>query len=479
MKNYKSESGFSLVEMAIVMAILGVVFAGYMVGFGSFYHSANLKESKAHEVNIKKQILKFGEINGYLPCPDTDGDGKEDRNGALCKKTYGEVPYLDIGLKVSDVEDGWGNPIRYAVNTDTKDPALICDKRSSASMFCNQGAATNTPWFDLDTPPTAEKLGTGNYVVCNKTASSCSTSVAASKLETDTAVVVLVAYNEDGAKTIASMPGCGGIPSQNVDNCNTDNVYHQREISVDEDNFFDDVVTTISGYEVKASLISKTISWNSFESSAPPPYSLEATYTNFDISSQEYKTDKKQIETKDDDVILVNRNVSESLDLGKGNDYIAIGNNLESGAVLNTGDGDDSVYIVNLMQSAVNLGDGNDKFVLGTNLTTNLNAGNGNDKVWIQGNINRGSDLNLGSGDDVLWVGNTDDLASGNIYRYIDGGAGTDILVLENVKSMADFRLKTTPLIQSLFPDNFEYIVFADDGTGHRDYCTYTVDCFK
>ena len=176
MKINLKQTGFSLVEMAIVMAILGLVFAGYMVGFGSFHHSAKLKESQSHEANIKKQVLTFGTVNSFLPCPDTDGDGAENRiakTGSLgtfdaCVATVGTVPYLDVGLKAADVEDGWGNPIRYAVNRQTTDAEFICNKASSASMFCNAGASTNTYWFDLTTtPPTAADPGTGNYYVCN------------------------------------------------------------------------------------------------------------------------------------------------------------------------------------------------------------------------------------------------------------------------------------------------------------------------
>jgi prepilin-type N-terminal cleavage/methylation domain-containing protein len=480
MKNNRNQSGFSLVEMAIVTAILGIVFAGYMVGFGSFHHSSSMKLSQSNQTNIKKQILNFGMINKYLPCPDTNGDGLENRPAfvsgtfQVCDLVLGTVPYLDIGLEKEDVDDGWGNPIRYAVNTETVNASSICDNTKAASMFCNAGSASGIFWFNIiDTPPTAVERGVGNYYVCNKSAVNCSTTATYSELETDTAVIVLVAYNDDGATTINSMPGCSGIPAQNVDNCNADNVYHQRGITLDDAHFFDDVVTSISGYEVKASLLSKSISWNSYEITAPPT-PLVPTYSNFDISSDEYDADQDQIETTGDDVILVNRDVSTALNLGAGDDYIAIGNDLN--ASLNTGDDNDTVYIVGAASGDVLLGDGDDQFVLGSDLTNSLDAGTGNDKVWIQGNIESGSSLLLGDDNDVLWVGlSTAPSTTGSINESIDGGSGQDILVLENYASEEEFWAASPSQNDNV--DNFEYIIFADDGSGNRSYCTWGVDC--
>ena len=481
MKSLRNQLGFSLVEMAVVIAILGIVFAGYMVGFGSFSHSAKQNESHTKLVDIKKQILNFGMINKYLPCPDINGDGIEDRSplaGTLgvfdtCTRVVGTVPFRDVGLESDDVDDGWGNPIRYAVNLNADDPNRVCDKTNSASMFCNAGAAADIFWFNLlDTPPTAAIRGDGNYFVCNDTVATCSISASASQLETDTAVVVLVAYNEDGAKTLSSVPSCSSIPAQNVDNCNADAVYHQREITRNESSFFDDVVLTISGYEVKAGLLSKNISWNSFEpANNPPP--LTPTYTNFDISSAEYQSDSNQIETTGADVVLVNRNVSENLNLGDGDDYIAIGNDLES--TLNTGDDDDTAYIVGLASGAVLMGDGDDQFVLGTDLTNTMNSGEGNDKAWIQGNVEPGSSLEMGADNDVVWLGNAENASSGNVNEYIDGGSGEDILVLERFSSESEFWAVSPSQFNNI--GNFEYILFAPNSYGERAYCVWGVDC--
>ena len=48
----------------------------------------------------------------YLPCPDTDGNGTENRAGNACANQEGGLPWADLGL---GRQDAWGNPLRYRV----------------------------------------------------------------------------------------------------------------------------------------------------------------------------------------------------------------------------------------------------------------------------------------------------------------------------------------------------------------------------
>lgn len=454
--------GFSLVEITVVLAILGIVFAGFSGGLSSFYHSSEVKESQKNLANIKKQVLQFGMVHKYLPCPDTDGDGLENRNALACFSIAGNAPYLDLGLKESEVRDAWGNFIRYAVNTDSTNVGLICNKTSAASMFCNAGSATSTAWFNLtQTPPINGDRGVGNYYVCNEDAITCTGIPAADNLETDSAVVVLVAYNQDGGQTLASCLTQGGAIQNNCDT--SDNHYHQAARTNASTSFFDDDVIFISGYEVKAKLLSSLVSWNNYSVAASTPTPLTPTFETFDISTN---ADVSAAATSDDDVVLVNRNVSEETNFGDGDDYIAIGNNLEGSSDLSTGEGNDTLYIVGQALSDIDLGDGDDVFVLETNLTNDLRARDGNDRVWIKGDVMSGSDLRMGADDDTLWVGTTSVTGSGTIGEVINGQTGYDILILENVSSWADFDSSG----QNEDVKNFELIIFSDDGTGNRNY---------
>jgi len=401
--NSRKLKGFSIVELGVVLAILGIVFVGVFSDTGEIRSVTKQLESEAIQKDIKKQLMKFAMVNKYLPCPDSDAnpDGMENRTAVavgtdvfnVCSADFGAVPYLDIGMKRADVQDAYGNFIRYAVNRNADDQAtvVICDDTSSASFFCN--ATPGEAAFNLrNTPPIAGNNGLGNYSVCNENTAPGACGAGAT-FETATAAVVLVAYNEDGATTLSS---CGTANGASQENCTVDEFYHQAQKTSVAANFFDDTIVTITGYEIKSEILSPVVVWNNTAANTP----LTPTYNAYDLNDGDYVP---LDDASNPDVITVNRNITTALDLGQGNDYVVIGNDLSSEveynnltgeitsngdqAELNTGAGDDTVYIVNAANSAVYLGEGDDRFILGKDLTSNLSAESGNDKVWIQGNI--------------------------------------------------------------------------------------------
>lgn len=406
MINQKQTSqGFTLVEIAIVLTIVGILVAGSMTGLGERQRVKYQLETEEKLAAIKEQLLQFALINKHLPCPDTNNDGLENRvsvaAGAECSAVYGGVPYLDIGIKEADALDAWNYPIRYAINQNTNSNAAICDSTQSASYFCNN-LSNNRALFELDTPPTSGNDGLGNYSVCNESASSCSSATDDSDVLTKIASVVLVAYGENGnPSVISSSPNCSAYSGASAENCDTDPYYHQKTLSNAEGSEFDDLIEYITGYEIKSIVLSPITVWKNISLEGIP----NPTYRNYSIGDGDYTplvgdAQDDDSDPQNQDVLVVDQNISTALDLGKGDDYVIVGNNLESEleydnktgeitdygsqANLTTGPGNDTVYIVNDALSPVDLGTGDDKFVIGGELHELLTAGEGNDKVWIQ-----------------------------------------------------------------------------------------------
>lgn len=463
--------GFSLVEMLVVLSIISFAFIASYKGLSAYRSVEKFSQSQESLVDLKQSLIKFSIIHKYFPCPDSDNDGEENRStitvGAdtfeVCSTTVGSLPYIDLGLKQSDVEDPYGNQILYAINRDADNtsPVVICDNTSAASYFCND-ITDNVPMFTLQgTPPTSAGRDTGDYYVCNDSVTSCSGTPANAALLAESASIVLVVFNEDGKGSVANvLASCSGLAGATRENCDADAYYHAANQVDDGSSFFDDVVIAISGYEIKSNTLTAAISWNSF--TFVPSGTLTPTYQGFDLDAGDYTP---LDDANNPDVILVNRNVTTSLDLGAGDDYMAIGNDLQAGADLDTGSGDDILYIVHEMYSNVALGDGDDQFVLGGDHTQSINADAGDDLVWIQGDVESGSSLDMGAGDDVLWLGNTAVSGSGALNENIDGGADFDIVVFENVEDWGDLTATEQARIQ-----NFEVVIFSDDGAGNRNY---------
>lgn len=464
MKKQHFYKGFSLVELSVVMLIVGIVFVGATIGLQSFKHSAYFGEGHKSLEYSKKQIINFAVINKYLPCPDTDTppDGLENRTTVggfeACSNAIGGVPYLDIGLKEPDVLDGWGNPFRYAVNTNAT-TASVCDKTSGGSYFCNE-AANNIAWFTYqDTPPLAGNPGAGNYTVCNENTTTCDAS--STDLVTDAAVAILVAYNEDGAQALAN---CASYSGATEENCDTDLYYHRQSRSIEEGQFFDDQILILSGYDIKAKVLSNVTSWNSFSSTGAPG-SPEPTYEGYDFTDEDKTTYLQDNNIDEDDAIYVNRNVMTDLDLGDGNDYVMIGNDLQSETIwdgrlvdgrtegtyfddgttvhdgshadLNAGAGDDQIYIVNDAYSQVDLGEGDDKFVIGGELKEGLLGGDGNDEAWIQGSYVGGGVISSDSDTDVNtgWTRNPEPEGTDvSVTQTIDGNETTTVTTTTEIE---------------------------------------------
>lgn len=508
--------GFSLVELAIVLAVLGVVFFGVTSNYGEFFATNKQVESEQKVEKIKQYLMKYAIANKYLPCPDTDATptGTENRQNVTvgtdvferCDSDIGTVPYADIGLELEDVQDGWGNMIRYAVNqradndgSSASVPAVICDKREAASYFCREGLG-RFAWFTLaDTPPTATNAGLGNYFICNENASAsdCSGTPSANNLVMGDAIAVLVAFNEDAGTTLAN--SCAGATSINIENCDVDAYYHQRIKSSVEGSFFDDVVVGINGYDLKRDILSNL----TFSSVIPGQVQLPSTFEGYNLTEDDNYTPLTSPSAPD--VIRVNKDVKTDLDLDAGDDVVLIGNNLQSEIVydnsdqnsiatvdgvlqdgsladLRTGDGDDDVYIVGDAFSSVSLGDGDDQLVVGGNIKDGLRAGDGNDEVWVKGTveqkINAATSLgfNLDAGDDVLWIGDSSvsppetDFTE-MIQRQVNGGADYDVLIFETIQNLSDLTNANRRKIK-----NFELLIFADDGNGNRNYHICTND---
>lgn len=110
------ERGFTLTEMAMVLIIVALLIGGMVLPLSAQQDIRNSTDTQKQLVDISEALIGFAatKTRPYLPCPDTDGDGLENRSGDTCTGAVqeGMLPWATLGI---GRQDAWGNPVRYRV----------------------------------------------------------------------------------------------------------------------------------------------------------------------------------------------------------------------------------------------------------------------------------------------------------------------------------------------------------------------------
>lgn len=118
------QRGFTLIELALVIAVAGLMLGGALYGLETRDENNRQRETENKIRAVEDGLTWYVQTYARLPCPDTNDDGTENR---ACPAGVGGVPFADIDLSRSDIIDGWGRDFRYVVpQTLTEDDALIC-----------------------------------------------------------------------------------------------------------------------------------------------------------------------------------------------------------------------------------------------------------------------------------------------------------------------------------------------------------------
>jgi len=136
----KHDAGFSLVEMAIVLIILGFVLAALLAPLQAQRNQLFQTQTDNTLEDAKKALLGYAQSKGRLPCPAiAGGNGVEaPLGGGTCTQQIGFLPAVTLGIQPTDSNgfalDGWNNPIRYAVSQVNTGGAATPDFTTSGDM---------------------------------------------------------------------------------------------------------------------------------------------------------------------------------------------------------------------------------------------------------------------------------------------------------------------------------------------------------
>ncbi len=119
--------GFTLIELAIVLAILGLLLGGASMLLQPVLDNNKRTETRARLKSIEDALTIYAATNFDLPCPSNPAlgpgaalNGVEANPVTVCNAgtnpmAAGGVPWQTLGLSEADVMDGWGRRISYAL----------------------------------------------------------------------------------------------------------------------------------------------------------------------------------------------------------------------------------------------------------------------------------------------------------------------------------------------------------------------------
>jgi prepilin-type N-terminal cleavage/methylation domain-containing protein len=129
----KKQTGFTLVELSIVLVVIGLLLGTTIVALTNFLARTQFSQTEAQLGLIQEALIGYTLSRGRLPCPDVNdyppipptlgagADGIGDIGNIVagrCDQEFGYLPWAELGLPSRDV---WGTLYFYRVDHDYAD----------------------------------------------------------------------------------------------------------------------------------------------------------------------------------------------------------------------------------------------------------------------------------------------------------------------------------------------------------------------
>jgi prepilin-type N-terminal cleavage/methylation domain-containing protein len=241
-------AGFTLVELAVVLLIIGLLLGGLVVTVSAQLELQHTAETRQTLDNVRDALTGFAVASGRFPCPATAASNGQESpaGGGACTGAgnggcgtgspgvaHGFVPGVTLGVTPLDsqgyVLDGWNNRVRYSVST--------CQIGAQTYPFTTANGMKTVGMGTLSTTNLLNVCGSAS----GATTTSCGTAVSL----TSKAPAVIYSVGKNGPT--------GGTGADETENPNPNSgdadivfVFHDISVASAPGGEYDDMMTWIS-----------------------------------------------------------------------------------------------------------------------------------------------------------------------------------------------------------------------------------------
>lgn len=251
-------TGFTLIEVAIVLALLGLLLGGLTMSLTRQVEQRRVMDTQRLLEEAREAVLGYavsrvdGSNHSVLPCPDITNDGREDRipdplggTGTACANAEGLLPWQSLGLNGFDA---WDHRFRYRVSVQPA-PNTLGQMRSITQTTCGVGVNCGVTLDVLNPTLPSDVTQVASVATCP----------AANILAQD-AVAVIVSHGANGRGAVNNNGIQLPLPTgaNEAENTNGNTCFVSREFDDPAylpNNPFDDQVVWISGPQLFNRLI--------------------------------------------------------------------------------------------------------------------------------------------------------------------------------------------------------------------------------
>ena len=140
--NPAQQRGFTLLEMAVVLVIVGLLLGGLLPVISGQMDQQRRNETRKYMDEVRDALLGYAisTANKRLPCPDSNGDGTAEAACSTVAQQVGTLPYKDLGVAE---KDAYGNVLVYAVTREFADGTTHFTLNTAGTMrICTTAACT-------------------------------------------------------------------------------------------------------------------------------------------------------------------------------------------------------------------------------------------------------------------------------------------------------------------------------------------------